>query len=283
LPKLKTFLHFFLCLFVLPFASDASAEDDFFSAWEKRATATQSKQPGWAIPVYAPYTTLVQAFRYDVTRPVSTSAGTTWNYGSGKGFNLIPWDNVQADINVPSYFQRSRNSTEDGFGDLSFGARYRLASGNEKHGNYSVLMNFVGSIPTGSFKNGNTDPVFTPSIGAGKGFGSFDVQSTVAINLPLGNTRQIGRNIHWNTVAQYKFGKYFWPEIESNATFYRGGANDGKVQHFILPGIIAGKFKLKPEDPRSRLGLTFGAGMQFATSKFHTYDPMPVLSARFVF
>jgi hypothetical protein len=284
LRKLKTFLHLFFCIFALPFAPDASAEDDnFFSDWEKRASATQTKQPGWAIPVFAPYTNLVQAFRWDATRPSSSSAGTTWNYGGGKGFNLIPWYNMQADINVPSYFLRNKKSDEDGFGDLSFGVRYRIASGNEKHGNYSVLANFVGSIPTGSFKNGNSDPVVTPSIGAGKGFGRFDVQSTVAIGLPLGNTRQIGRHIHWNTVAQYHLGKHFWPEIESNTTFFRGGINDGKVQHFILPGIIAGKFKLKPEDPMSRLGVTFGVGMQFATSEFHSYDHMPILSARFVF
>ncbi len=86
----------------------------------------------------------------------------------------------------------------------------------------------------------------------------------------------------WNTVAQYHLIKFLWPEIESNATFYHGGTNDGHVQNFVTPGLMLSNFKLQ-RDPRNRLGLIFGGGMQIATSQFHTYNHGLVLTSRLLF
>ena len=124
-----------------------------------------------------------------------------------------------------------------------------------------------------------------PNIGAGKGFGKFDVQSTLGATLPLGNTtyKVSGRPILWNVVGQYHVGKFFWPEIESNATYYEGGKNDGKKQEFLTPGVVIGKIKLHPSDPNSRPAFVTGAGMQIATSQFHTYNHELVVTGRFVF
>jgi hypothetical protein len=93
----------------------------------------------------------------------------------------------------------------------------------------------------------------------------------------------VGRPLLWNTVAQYRQAKVFWPEIESNATFYQGGTNDGKTQEFIAPGLIVGKYALHSSDPTSRAGLAFGVGMQIATSHFHTFNHSLVLTTRWIF
>jgi hypothetical protein len=140
-------------------------------------------------------------------------------------------------------------------------------------------------VPTGSYKNGSINASVQPNVGGGKGFGNFDVQTTLGATLPTGAAAvtATGRPILWNTVAQYRIGKLFWPELESNATFYKGGSNDGKTQEFISPGIIIGKCALHPSNPKSRPGLAFGAAMQVATSHFHTYNHALVLTTRWVF
>ena len=101
--------------------------------------------------------------------------------------------------------------------------------------------------------------------------------------LPTEETNKVGRSIAWNTTAQYHLSKYVWPELESNATCFFGGKNDGKKQNFLTPGILFSKFKFRPSDETSRIGVAFGAGMQIATSQFHTYNHELALPSRFVF
>jgi hypothetical protein len=54
------------------------------------------------------------------------------------------------------------------------------------------------------------------------------------------------------------------------------------VQDFVTPGLMLSKFKLE-RDPRNRLALVFGGGMQIATTQFHTYNHGLVLTARMLF
>jgi len=157
--------------------------------------------------------------------------------------------------------------------------KYRIISANEQHGAYSLSISLTGTIATGIYKNGSTDASIAPAIYAGKGFGRFDVQSSLSATLPTGDTANLGRIVVWNVVAQYKVGKIFWPEIENNATFYHGGSNDGKMQDFVTPGLMASKIKLK-SDPGNRLALIFGAGEQIATSHYHGYNHGLILTAR---
>jgi hypothetical protein len=173
----------------------------------------------------------------------------------------------------------------DGWGDFSFLVKYRIASGNEKRGTYTLSAWVLTTVPSGSFKNGSTNASVQPNVGGGKGFGHFDVQSSLGATLPTGApaTTTAGRPILWNTVAQYRVGKLFWPELESNATFYKGGTNDGKTQEFITPGLMIGKCAFHPANPKARTGLAFGAGMQVATSRFHTYNHNLVMTARLIF
>jgi hypothetical protein len=281
------FALFFLFATASVFAQNDSANaasGGFFNQWLARASATQAKQPGWAVPLVTTYTGLIQVARTDILRQVAPALTDTWNFDNSKGLNLVPWANTEVAFNLPPYIQHNTTAV-NGFGDMSFLGKYRIASGNAKHGNYTLSAWVLATIPTGSYKNGSTDASVAPTLGAGKGFGNFDVQSTLSATLPTGNPAitTAGRPVAWNTVAQYHIGKFFWPEIESNATFYKGGTNDGKIQEFITPGLIVGKCALHPSDPKSRPGLAVGAGMQIATSHFHTFNHGLVLTARWIF
>ena len=271
----------FLCVFATTLA--LHAQDSFFDKWEARTTATQSKQPAWTPPLATTFVGLIQVYRSDFVRQTNPARATTWNYDSSKGLNLIPWANTEIDINLPPYFQHSAPATRNGAGDMSFLVKYRILTGNAKHGNYIWSICLPITIPTGSYKNGSTNASIAPTMAFGKGFGRFDVQTTIGATLPTGNTQKLGRPIVWNTTAQYHIGKYFWPELESNATYFEGGPNDGKMQEFITPGLLLGKFSLRPSNPKSRLGFGFGAGEQIATSKFHAYNHGLIFSGRLLF
>jgi len=264
-------------------AGTARAQDNFFEKWSARTTATQAKQPNWTPPVVTTYVGLIQVLRGDFTRQYSPTHVTTWNYGASKGVNLIPWANTEVVVDLPPYFERDKPTPKGGAGDMSFLLKYRFLAGDSEKGSYVVSACLLATIPTGSYKNGSTDASVAPTVLAGKGFGKFDVQSTLAGTLPTGDTNKLGRPITWNTTAQYHLGKYFWPELESNATYYHGGPNDGKNQNFLTPGIVFSKFKLRPSDAKSRLGIGFGAGEQIATSKFHAYNHGLVFTGRFLF
>jgi hypothetical protein len=256
-------------------------ETGFFNSWQSRVRDTLAQQPSWPIPLVTASSGLLQVVRTDFVRQIAPAGTDTWNYGNTKGVNVVPWYNVEFDVLPPPYIQHN-SKAEDGFGDFSMLLKYRLAAGNEANGNYSVSFSTTGTLPTGSYKNGSLAATISPTLCAGKGFGRFDVQSTVGAILPAGDTAKLGRVVVWNAVAQYHIGKFFWPEIENNATFYHGGTNDGRLQNFVTPGLMFSKFKFQP-DSRSRSALIFGGGMQIATSQFHTYNHALVLTTRMLF
>ena len=270
-------------LLVLCSAASLHAQDNFFSRWEQRATQTQSKQPSWSVPLVAPYPMLIQVFRADFTRQVTPALTDTWNYGASRGLNLIPGFNSEFDFYYPPYIQHNAKGAKDGFGDVGFLGKYRILSANEKNGNYMLSAQVTATIPTGSHSNGSTDASVSPTLLGGKGFGNFDVISSVGGTLPTGDTVKLGRSVAWNTTAQYRIHKFVWPEIEDNATFFYGGKNDGKMQNFVTPGITFSKFKFRPQVASSRAAIAFGGGEQIATSAFHTYNHNLVFTARLLF
>jgi hypothetical protein len=257
------------------------AQTGFFKTWEDRVRATSARQPGWPVPVAAPSAVIVQLARSDFVHQYTSTDTETWNYGNGKGVNLIPFARTEFDINLPAYIQHNTPKVQDGAGDFSVVAKYRMFAANEG-GNYSTAVQMAFSVPTGSYKNGTTASTLTPTVVGGKGFGRFDVQSAIGAVLPTSSVPTIGRTIQWNTVAQYKLGKYLWPEVEANASYFHGGPNDGKNQTFLMPGIVMSKIKLW-RDPKDRLGLILGSGMQIATSHFHSYNHGLILTGRITF
>jgi hypothetical protein len=262
----------------------SEAPSGFYGKFAARTNAIQSKQPAWAVPLVTTYTGLFQVVRTDMVRQIAPAGTHTWNFDNSKGVNVIPFNHVEFDVNLPPYIEHN-SKVKDGAGDMSFLGKYRIASGNAKSGCYTLSTWVLATIPTGSYKNGSTDASIAPSLGAGKCFGQLDVQSAFGATLPTGKPAitTAGRPIAWNTVVQYHFGKLFWPEIESNSTFFKGGTNDGKTMEFITPGMIVGKCALHPDNPKSRPGLAFGAGMQIATSQFHTYNHSLILTARWIY
>ena len=278
-----------LCLLAFPAAVLAQetpnyvapACNGFIDCWQARATATQNAQPHWVTPLVTVTPRLEQEFRSDFVRQIAEPAGTTtWNFGNGKGLELIPWKNIELIFNVPPYIQHN-STAKDGFGDVSFLLKYRILSGNEHHGNYIVTAFLGASLPTGSYKNGAADSAVTPTLAAGKGFGLFDVQSTIGATLPTHNGDTAGKPLAWNTTAQWHLGKWFWPEIEDNMTHYIAGDHDGMTQNFVTPGVMFGRFRLSKNHPR--LGATFGAGFQTRTSEFSTTNHNIVFSGRIPF
>jgi hypothetical protein len=271
--------------------STASGPSGFYSRFAEHTNAIQASQPAWPPPLVTTFTGLFQVARTDFVRQVSPARADTWNFDNSKGVSFIPLNHTEFDVNLPPYFKHDSAPNPaaaipvDGAGDMSFLGKYRIASGNAENGTFTLSAWLLATIPTGSHKNGSADASVAPTLGGGKGFGRFDVQSTIGATLPTGQTAVTasGRPVAWNTVGQYHIARLFWPEVESNATFYKGGSNDGKMQEFVTPGIIIGKCALHPREPKSRPGLGFGAGMQIATSHFHTYNHGLVLTARWVF
>jgi len=284
-------LHKILLTFLLfgLFPSNADAmdnandeEDTFVQRWQARATKTQAKQPKWSVPMVAPFPMLAQVYRTDFTRQITPAGQQNWNLGTNKGFNLIPFANTQVDILTPGFLTHG-DGTADGFADISFLYKYRFASANEQHGNYIASGALGFAFPTGSHKNGSTTAVLTPTLMGGKGFGRFDVFTALGGSLPTSGVQTNGRILHSNTVAQYKLGKYFTPELELNSNRYFGGTRDGKTQTFLTPGLVMGKFPIRPASAHSRLGLVGGVAFQTAVTHYHTYNHALVVSVRLAF
>lgn len=161
---------------------------------------------------------------------------------------------------------------------MSFLAKYRLLAANEENGNYILTVFLGASVPTGKTGIGARDAIVTPTIAGGKGFGDFDIQSTLGWSLPTGDGELIGRSMISNTVLQYHVGRFLWPEVESNAIYFLDGPNGGKTQIFLTPGLVLGRLHLY-----RRLGLTLGGGLQVAATHFHVTNHNWILSVRFPF
>jgi hypothetical protein len=257
--------------------------DSFLNRYQARVTATQAVQPHWVTPLVTVTPRLEQEVRADFVRQRNNQDFSTWNLGGSKGLELIPQRHVELIFNVPPFFDHTQPKQKDGFGDISFLAKYRLISRNEEHGNGIVTAFLGATVPTGKNGNGSCCAVVTPTLAIGKGFGQLAVTSTAGGSLPISNSDGLGHTITWNNTIQYRVGKtgrsrFLWPEVEFNSSFYKGGANDGKSQAFATPGLIIGRIPL-----HNRTGLTFGAGEQIALTHFHTYNHSLILTIRVPF
>ncbi len=267
----------------------AQSSASWVGRYQARVSATQADQPHWITPLVAVTPRLEQEVRADFVHQYNSKGFAVWNYGNGKGLELIPERHTEILLNLPPFFNRS-NGQSDGFGDLAFMAKERIFSRNEQHGNAIVTAFFAGSVPTGKNGNGSCCAVLTPTLAVGKGFGQLALTSTAGGTLPVNNAKGLGHTVLWNNVAQYRVakegvGRLFWPELELNSIFYEGGVNDGKTAAFITPGMIIGRIPLthNAEGVPGRLGLTFGAGQQIAVTHFHTYNHSTVVTVRLPF
>lgn len=261
--------------------------DSFIAHYQARVSATQAEQPHWITPLVTVTPRLEQEIRSDFVRQTTSKLQDNWNFGNGKGLEIIPERHIELLFNAPPFIAHERGN--DGFGDVSFNSKYRLYARNEERGNAIVTAFVAGSVPTGKNGNGSCCASITPTLAVGKGFGLIALTSTAGGSIPASNTAKVGHTIVWNSVAQYHaartgLGRYFWPEIESNASFFKGGANDGKVTNYVTPGLVIGRIALDHVDSKpGRLGLTFGAGEQIATTHFHSTNHNLVFTIRMPF
>jgi len=266
-----------------------SGQTSFIQRYQARVSTTQAEQPHWVTPLVTVTPRLEQEIRTDFVHQYNSKGFATWNYGNSKGLELIPERHTEIIVNVPPFFNRS-NGASDGFGDISFLAKGRIYSRNEEHGNAIVTAFLAGSIPTGKNGNGSCCAVVTPTLAVGKGFGQYAFTSTAGGTLPVSNAHGLGHTITWNTVAQYRIAKsgvarFFWPEVELNSAFYKGGSSDGDTAVFATPGIIVGRIPLSHDasGKPKRLGLTFGLGQQIAVSHYHPNNHSTVITLRLPF
>jgi hypothetical protein len=270
-------------------ASNQSSFGSWIAAYQARVTATQNEQPHWITPLVTVTPRLEQEFRTDFVHYYNTSGHEIWNYDNSKGLEIIPERHIELLFNAPPFFDRS-NGESDGFGDVSFNSKFRFFARNEESGNAIITGFFAATVPTGKNGNGLCCATVTPTLAVGKGWGNLDLTSTAGGSLPVTNGAGLGRSVIWNNVAQYRLAKmgverFFWPELETNTTIYKGGPNDGKVQTFGTPGLVIGRIPLTHDasGKPGRLGFTFGAGEQIALTHFHTANHYTVLTFRVPF
>src|SRR4029077_15894768 len=121
---------------------------------------------------------LVQQYRYDIARQRDANGSVTSNFGASRGLEIIPTTRLEIGISPPPYLAHQA-SVPDGFGDLSFQVKYRAFSATEGRGDYFVGFFFGGSLPTGTPPNGAGHSILSPTLAAAKGFGHWDVQTTL--------------------------------------------------------------------------------------------------------
>ena len=278
-----------LALIAVPGELTAQQGDSFIARYQARVSETQAEQPHWVTPLVTVTPRLEQELRTDFVHQYNNADKPVWNYDNGKGLELIPERHTEIIVNLPPFFNRD-NGEADGFGDISFLAKERIFSRNEEHGD-SIVTAFLGaSIPTGKEANGSCCAVVTPTLAVGKGFGLLALTSTAGGSLPVTNSKGLGHTITWNNTMQYRLAKtgmarLFWPEVEFNSSFYKGGSNDGKIGTFVTPGMIIGRIPLTHDasGKPGRLGLTFGAGEQISATHFHTANHATVITVRLPF
>jgi hypothetical protein len=264
-------------------ADDASAGNGFFADWFARSDAAKESQPHWMTPVITVTPRLEQEFRYDQSWQSRAGGVDLTNYGGGKGLELIPAMNTEVILGVPAYQIRDPpKGSVEGWGDLPLLVKYRFLSANEENGNY-ILTGFLGvSVPTGSAAFTSNHYQYTPTIAGGKGWGDrhsgFNIQSTLAITIPDGDTSALGMPIVWNTAFQGHVFEKLWPEIEVNYTAYHEGPNDGKHQLALAAGLVLGRYELGP-----RVRFIVGGAYQRAVSSFRTFEHTWILTTRLAF
>jgi hypothetical protein len=251
------------------FAGESAPENDFISSWLAMVERTQAQQPRWVTPLATTTPRLEQEFRLDLFSESLNTHGHFDSYGGGKGVEFIPNEKMQIFFGIPPYDTRtsaSGRTLAEGWGDWPvFLVKYRFASANEESGNYVVTGFLQLSAPTGNAAFTNNFYVIQPTIAFGKGWGDFDIQATVSEQFPASGTsvaeKNFGHPILANVAAQFHVWEFLWPEVEANTTWWPDGSKGGKIQLFLTPGIIFGRFTIK-----DRVRFIIGAGYQMAVS-----------------
>jgi hypothetical protein len=293
-----------------PFPVKAPPSDGYlssgnpFASWLDMVSASQAAQPHWMTPLVTVTPRLEQEFRWDFY----DQQNGTGSQGNGQQIvncggpggarvELIPAYNWEVILAAPSFETASGpKGSAEGWGDWpAFLVKYRILSANEQNGNYIVTAFFQMSDPLGTpAKISNNILTAQPTLAFGKGWGDFDIQTTISTQIPVsalaspGNTPSMnmanfGDPILWNTAFQYHFMEYFWPELEVNYEYWPNGEHVGLSQVLLTPGLILGRFKIGMDSPTRPINLIVGAGYQFAVTPNPVIQNNVVVTARVTF
>jgi hypothetical protein len=254
------------------------SQDDWVNRWLRTVDKARAEQPHYVAPLITTHVLLVQQFRFDSFYQQAPGGISTDEYGGTKGLEIIPNTRMEMQVGIPPYFFHEAPNMPDGFGDVSIFLKFRALSAPEGKGAYFLGFFLGGSFPSGTPPNGMGHTVWSPMIAAAKGWGFFDVQSTLSGSLPQSGTNVLGRQILFNNAFQFKVAKRFWPDLETNSTFFVDGPHSGNQQTFLTPGLIVGPFQVA-----RRLHFAPGFGVQIAATHFHQYDHRWIWSMRFPF
>jgi hypothetical protein len=238
-------------------------------------------QPTWPTPIVETDPRMTQYYRFAFSNQYTAAGTQTVSYGNARGGGIVAWDRVEFDILTPPYIQHN-STAADGFGDSAVFVKARIVSANADHGNYILTASGSHTFATGSAKNGALTDCWLAQLAGGKGLTKrIDVESALNGGMPTGKIAAQGRTIGWNALTQIHLTPHTWFELENNATFYFAGSHDGKMQNFVTPGAFY-IYKRKEWEPAHPY-LVFDAGMQIATSRFHTYNHNTIAEMRVLF
>lgn len=253
-----------------------SGVSGFFRKWFKMAERIQAGEPDWFSPLATTSGRLKQEFRYDVWRQPGTPGDTDYNFGAGKGLEFIAAPRIELMVGPPPYVAHEGGKTQDGYADIPVMMKVGLAAAGQGEGDYLVTLLLSASVPGGS--SSMRDAVISPGIALGKGWRNFDVQTTLAGNLPTGDIAAIGRQLVSNTAFQYRAPWKLRPELEVNTTAFLEGKNSGQTEVFLTPGLGFGRLRVW-----RALKFSAAAGMQIAATRFHAYNHRAMFSVRYSF
>lgn len=269
-----------LCAVTFLSSCALSAQQSFGQRIVGHNKSMATRQPALITPLVAPDPRLVQYVKLSFANQYTPTRTQTVNFGNSRGIGLIAGNRFEFDIVPPPYIQHN-TSAIDGFGDMATLAKYRIASGDAKHGNFEFTAILNHTFATGSHKNGAASDAYGPALAAAKAFGKMDVISSLGGTLPTGKISAQGRCVAWNSVFQLHAARPVWFEAEDNATFYFAGSHDGQMQNFMTPAAF---YVVRPKEWASTHPFfIFDTGMQIASSRFHTYNHNLISEMRILF
>ncbi len=254
-------------------AVDSAAAEQTLDTWQAQVAAVRAGQPDWSSPLVTTSALLEQRVRFDTQFQHAESGATTVNLDGGKGVDLIVAEQTELQIAAAPYVIRTGTGALSGIGDWpAVRLKQRLASSPRDDGNYVVSAWLQAQAPVGIAPLTNHTLTFLPTLGMGKGWGPVVIQGTLGMVIPTARQDVLGVQIAANVAVQLLLLKVFWPQVELNATQYRGGQRDGKRQLYVTPGVVVGRYALT-----DRLTATLGAGYQIALAP--SYRATPLLPA----
>lgn len=257
-----------------------NAQQTFMERFRAHNAEAAKVQPPMVTPLVAADPRLIQYVRLAFSNEYTAERTQTTNYGNARGAGIVVANRFEFDWLFPPYIQHN-SSAADGFGDTALVAKYRIASGDVKHGNFDVAASLNHCFAVGAHKNGTLTDSFTPTLAAVKDFRQFAFISSLSGLLPTGKIATQGRTVTWHEVAQMHAASHVWLEIENNATFYFAGSRDGQMQNFVTPAAFY-VLRRKSWGP-THSSAVFTSGMQIATSGFHTYNHNLISEVRILF